>query len=260
MDSTQRPIQQLVELVARLRGADGCPWDRDQTLRSMRPYLLEEIYELLDAMEHDAGADGLEGELGDALFVLMMVTQIASDDGRLTIDSVCTRIVDKMIRRHPHVFGEDTTEDPGGIVAWEARKQRQGASRLSGVPRTLPALLRAHRQAEKAASIGFDWPTLGSVFEQIDEELAELHDAIRTGDELAIEHEVGDVLMTVANLARHLNAPPEAALRRANDRFASRFARLEALAEEEGITLNGSTDPATLHALWEQAKASETPC
>ena len=123
----------------------------------MRPYLLEEVYELLDAMEHDAGEDGLEGELGDTLFVILLIAQIAADDGRFTLDSMCQRIIDKMIQRHPHVFAEgDASEDPGGIAAWEARKDREGRSRLEGVPRTLPALLRAHRQGEKVAAVGFD--------------------------------------------------------------------------------------------------------
>ena len=253
-------MQQLVDLVARLRGAEGCPWDREQTLRSMRPYLLEEVYELLDAMEHDSGADGLEGELGDALFVVLMLAQIATDDGRLTLDSVCARIVKKMIARHPHVFGNDQTENPGGIVAWEARKQRSGTSRLSGVPRTLPALLRAHRQAEKAAAIGFDWTAVDDVLRKVEEEIAELRTAIAEGNDHEIEHEVGDVLLSVANLGRHLNAPPEAALRRANDRFASRFATLEQLAREDGIELDGSTDATTLNGLWERAKALEEEC
>ena len=253
-------MQQLVDLVARLRGPDGCPWDREQTLRSMRPYLLEEIYELLDAMEHDSGADGLEGELGDALFVILMLAQIATDEGRLTLDSVCTRIVAKMIDRHPHVFGHDQTENPGGIVAWEARKKRSGASRLDGVPQTLPALLRAHRQAEKAASVGFDWTAIDDVMRKVEEELAELRAAMAGGDEHAIEHEVGDVLLSVANLARHLNAPPEAALRRANDRFATRFATLERLAREDGVALDGSTNAETLNELWERAKAQEKSC
>ena len=253
-------MQQLVDLVARLRGSEGCPWDREQTLRSMRPYLLEEVYELLDAMEHDSGADGLEGELGDALFVILMLAQIATDDGRLTLDSVCRRIVAKMIARHPHVFEDDQTENPGSIVAWEARKQRSGTSRLSGVPRALPALLRAHRQAEKAASIGFDWIAIDDVFQKVEEELAELRAAVAAGDEHDIEHEVGDVLLSVANLGRHLNAPPEAALRRANDRFASRFATLERLAREGGVDLDGSTHAVTLNELWERAKALEKTC
>ena len=261
MSQNRPPLLELVEIVAHLRGPDGCPWDKDQTLQSMRPYLLEEVYELLDAMEHDAGEDGLEGELGDALFVLLMIAQIGADAGRLTLDSVAARIVAKMVKRHPHVFGDGADdENPGGIAAWEARKESTGRSRLAGVPRSLPALLRAHRQGEKAASVGFDWSQPEQVMEKVSEEIAELQEAILSGDRLAIEHELGDVLMSLASLGRHLDTPPEAALRRANDRFASRFAALERLAQEEGVPLTGSTNADVLDALWERAKQEESSC
>jgi MazG family protein len=261
MDRPQRQLLKLVDIVAQLRGPDGCPWDQEQTLLSMRPYLLEEVYELLEAMENDGGADGLEGELGDTLFVLLLLVQIATDAGRLTLDSVCSRIIEKMITRHPHVFGDDShDEEPGGIAAWEARKQVQGRSRLAGVPQSLPALLQAHRQSEKASAVGLDWSTSTLVFDKINEEIGELKEAIHSQDPVAIEHEVGDVLLSVANLARHLNAPPEAALRRANQRFAQRFAAVERMAEEEGVSLSCSTDERLLDALWERAKTMERTC
>jgi len=261
MNAKRPPLLELVEIVARLRGPDGCPWDQEQTLKSMRPYLLEEVYELLDAMERDGGEDGLEGELGDTLFVILLILQIASESRSLTLDSVAQRIIDKMVTRHPHVFSDGhTSENPGGIAAWEARKQRKGRSRLAGVPKSLPALLKAHRQGEKAAAIGFDWPNTDGVFEKINEELDELKEAMRSGEAAAIEHEMGDVLLSLASLARHLNTPPEASLRKANDRFARRFARLETLAEEDGISLSGSTDDAVLDALWERVKAEESGC
>ena len=261
MSQNRPPLLELVEIVASLRGPEGCPWDKAQTLQSMRPYLLEEVYELLDAMEHDAGEDGLEGELGDTIFVLLLITQIGADAGRLTLDSVAQRIISKMVKRHPHVFGDGADDaNPGGIAAWEARKQTNGRSRLSGVPRSLPALLRAHRQGEKAASIGFDWTEAAQVMDKVSEEIGELQEAIKSGDQAAIEHELGDVLMSLASLGRHLDTPPEAALRRANDRFASRFATLERLAKEDGVALTGSTDAAVLDALWERAKQEETSC
>jgi len=247
--------------VAQLRGPDGCPWDQEQTLLSMRPYLLEEVYELLEAMENDGGADGLEGELGDTLFVLLLLVQIATDAGRLTLESVSSRIIEKMITRHPHVFGDGPQdEDPGGIAAWEARKQTQGRSRLAGVPQSLPALLQAHRQGEKASAVGLDWSSSTQVFDKLNEEISELKEAIGTQDPAAIEHEVGDVLLSVANLARHLNVPPEAALRRANQRFAQRFAAVERMAGEEGVSLSCSTDERILDALWERAKTLERTC
>ena len=261
MQRQQRPLLTLIEIVAQLRGPEGCPWDKEQTLASMRPYLLEEVYELLDAMEHDAGEDGLEGELGDTLFVILLLTQIATDEGRLTLDSMCQRIVDKMITRHPHVFGDgDQSDDPGGIAAWEARKEKEGRSRLSGVPRSLPALLRAHRQGEKVAAVGFDWSNVSGVLAKLEEEIAELREAMERRDPHAIEHEYGDVLLAAANIGRHINAPAEAALRNANDRFASRFERLEVLAREQSLKLDGSTDEKQLNILWEQAKAEENEC
>jgi len=261
MSQPQRPLLTLVDIVAHLRGPEGCPWDKEQTLQSMRPYLLEEVYELLEAMEHDAGEDGLEGELGDTLFVLLLLTRIAEDEGRLTLDSVSQRIVDKMIVRHPHVFGDDKeSSDPGGIAAWEARKDKEGRSRLAGVPASLPALLRAHRQGEKVAAVGFDWANADGVFAKLEEEISELKEALQSGDSTAIEHEYGDVLLAAANLGRHINTPAEAALRNANDRFTARFERVEALAKEHGMKLNGSTTEESLNTLWEQAKAEEKEC
>lgn len=261
MTESRPPLQQLVEIVSTLRGPDGCPWDREQTLLTMRPYLLEEVYELLEAMEIDAGEDGLEGELGDVLFVVLLITQIGADAGRLTLDSVAQRIVEKMITRHPHVFHSGESEpDPGGIEAWESRKQRTGRSRLAGVPASLPGLLRAHRQGEKAAAAGFDWTQASEVLEKVEEEMAELRAAMDAGDRGEIEHELGDVLMSLASLGRHLEVPPEDALRGANNRFARRFARLEALAEEQGISLGGSVPATRLEALWECAKKEPGSC
>jgi len=261
MSRPQRPLLSLIDIVAHLRGPEGCPWDKEQTLQSMRPYLLEEVYELLDAMEHDAGEDGLEGELGDTLFVLLLLTRIAEDEGRLTLDSMCQRIVDKMITRHPHVFGDgEEGENPGGIAAWEARKSKEGRSRLAGVPRSLPALLRAHRQGEKVAAVGFDWSNADGVLAKVEEEIAELRQAIHDGNPSEIEHEYGDVLLATASLGRHLNTPAEAALRNANDRFTARFERLEVLAKEQGLALNGSTGEQDLNTLWEQVKAEEKEC
>jgi ATP diphosphatase len=227
----------------------------------MRPYLLEEVYEVLEALEPGAGDEGLQGELGDLLFVVLLIARIGEDAGRLTLANTVRGIVDKMEERHPHVFGDGADSDePGGIAAWEARKQRAGRSRLAGVPRTLPALLRTHRQGEKAAAVGFDWPDAAGVLNKIQEELAELVEAMATGDQSAIAHEYGDLLMATATLGRHLDTPPEATLRTANDRFADRFGRLELLASEAGVALSTETDPAVLDGLWEQAKRSESSC
>jgi MazG family protein len=249
-------LKSLVNIVARLRGPDGCPWDQAQDLRTMRPYLLEETYEVLDAMDGNA-EEGVSGEIGDLLFVVLLIARIAEDAGEGSLDAAVDSIVKKMIDRHPHVFGDGPdSPDPGGIGAWEARKQRNGRSRLDGVPRTLPALLRAHRQGEKASAVGFDWADPAGVLDKVREELAELEEALAGQEPDAIAHEFGDLLLSMANLGRHIAVPPEAALRTANDRFSTRFGRMEELAVERGLDLGPETDPDVLDALWERAKSS----
>jgi len=250
----------LVDIVAQLRGEEGCPWDNAQDLQTMRPYLLEETYEVLEAMEAGAESqgEGITGELGDLLFVILLLAQITHDQGHGGLEDVARKISEKMIRRHPHVFGSGSdSENPGGIGAWEARKQKEGRGRLDGVPRTLPALLRAHRQAEKAAATGFDWPDVQGVLAKVREEIDELEEALLDGSQAEIDHEFGDILLAMANLGRHIGAPPEASLRAANDRFSRRFGRLEEIASAEGLTLNEHTDPVALNGLWERVKAEE---
>jgi MazG family protein len=226
----------------------------------MRPYLLEETYEVLEAMESgsEQSSEGITEELGDLLFVVLLIARIAEDQGRGGLDQVAQGICEKMIRRHPHVFGDgEAGKDPGGIAAWEARKAEPGRSRLAGVPRSLPALLRAHRQAEKAAAVGFDWKDASGPLAKIREELGELEAALESGESAAIAHEYGDLLMAAANLGRHIGTPPEATLRTANDRFSRRFARLEEMAEDGGLRLHADTDLGALDTLWERVKAEE---
>ena len=282
-------LLELVDIVVRLREPEGCPWDRAQDVATMRPYLLEEAHEVLDAMDALSGPDSapkqvqtLREELGDLLFVVALVARIAQERGWFSLDDAARGIGMKMVVRHPHVFGDDARHRaeaeggaPGSIAAWEARKARQGGedgrprSRLAGVPGSLPSLLRAHRQGEKAAAAGFDWPDRQAVLAKVHEELAELEEALalhppatssrtaETGMPAAhptVEHELGDLLMAVAELGRHIGAPPEAALRRANDRFRRRFEEVERLAWQNGNVLS-ELDDAQLDALWEQAKA-----
>lgn len=253
-------LQQLVEIVAQLRGPKGCPWDRQQTHRSMRPYLLEEVYEVLDALDQEAPDTVLEEELGDLLFVVLLLCQIGDDQKQLSLESVAARIADKMVTRHPHVFDPAQHSGSGGggtLADWESRKAARNAriGRLGGVPRTLPALLRAHRQAEKASAVGFDWPDHEGVFDKIHEEIAELREALAAHDPRQIEAEYGDLLLSVANLGRHIGASPEEALRGANDRFRDRFSCVEDLARERSIALEAA-DAQTLDSLWEEAKRS----
>jgi len=279
-------LADLLTIVTRLQGPEGCPWDSAQDLATMRPYLLEEVYELLAAMDAVAAGDAdgatretLKEELGDLLFVVILLARICESQGWFSLDDAADAIATKMVVRHPHVFpasrGDDETHTaPGSIAAWEARKARRSntdgspRSRLAGVPRTLPALLRAHRQGEKAAAAGFDWPDHHAVLDKVHEELAELLEALslhppHPGDRVdatgmpaahpAVEHELGDLLMAVANLGRHVGAPPEAALRRADDRFQARFEAVERLAWDSGLDLH-TLDDDTLDALWEEAK------
>jgi len=257
LGSPLEAFRQLVAIVARLRGEQGCPWDRAQTSQSLRPYLLEEVYEVLEAL--DAGDDAsLRKELGDVLFQLALLTRIAEERGAFTMDDVIERINDKMVTRHPHVFdpAHQSEQDEGSIAAWEARKAKErsaDSSALDGVPTHLPALLRAHRVAEKASAVGFDWPDAAGVREKLTEELGELDQALASGDADAIGEELGDVLFTLVNLGRHLPHSAEDALRTATSRFESRFRRFEQALRQQGLA-SDALDPVALDALWRAVK------
>lgn len=239
----------LAAIVAQLRGPDGCPWDKAQDPATMRPYLLEETYEVLDAIESGDPAK-LREELGDLLFNVVMLAQMAQDAGQFAVSDVPAAIARKMVERHPHVFG---AAEGGSLADWEQRKAVPDRGRLDGVPRTLPALLRAHRQGEKAAAVGFDWDDAAGVLRKVREEIEELE---AETDPVRVEEELGDLLMAVASLGRKLGAPPESALQNANDRFRSRFRLMERFAAERGQELS-SMDAAALDALWEEAKRAE---
>lgn len=250
-------FEQLIAIVARLRGEGGCPWDQAQTPSTIRPYVLEEAYEVLDAIDRDDPAD-LRKELGDLMFQVVLLSQMATEAGWFGMDEVLGDINDKMIRRHPHVFdpAHASTGEEGQIVAWEARKAKErgaGASALDGVPQALPALLRAHRISEKAGRVGFDWPNAAGVRKKVDEELAELDEAMVEGNPDAITEELGDLLFTLVNLGRHLPVGAEEALRAATTKFAGRFQRLEQSLADEGRTVH-DTDPDALEARWRALK------
>ena len=250
----------LVNIVRTLRSDEGCPWDRAQTYDSVRPYILEETYEVLDAIEHK-DPSGISKELGDLLFQVLLLAQIAEDQGDFCIEDVIQQIADKMVSRHPHVFDPQHTpeEDEGGIAAWEARKQKErgdSTSVLDGVPKTLPALLRAHRMTEKASRVGFDWPNIDGVRAKIDEELAELEEALASGDQAAISDEYGDLLFTLVNLGRFLPAAPESSLHSATNRFERRFRYVETQLQEQNTPLF-SAPLEELEVLWNQAKEAE---
>jgi MazG family protein len=249
-------FDELVGVVARLRGEGGCPWDRAQTPASFRPYVLEEAYELAEAIDRGDPAEQRK-ELGDVLFQVVMLAQMASEAGSFTVEEVARGVADKMVRRHPHVFdaAHVSTRDEGEISAWEARKAREraGGSALDGVPDALPALLRAHRVSEKAATVGFDWPDVPSVRAKVDEELAELDAAVASGDPEAIGEELGDLLFALVNLGRHLPVGAEDALRTATRKFERRFRAVEARVAALGLRVD-ELPPAELEAHWQQVK------
>ena len=253
-------LKHLVQVIAKLRSPEGCPWDRAQTLQSMRSYLIEETYEVLEAIglsdDDPVRPALLTEELGDLLFNVLMLIQIASDAGDTSLQQVVARITDKMITRHPHVFGPDGQDAAGGsLEAWEAIKARRKTrkSRLDGIPQALPALLRAHRQGEKAGLVGFDWSHHDGVFAKMHEEEAELREALAGGSPERIASEYGDLLMATASLGRHIGASPEDALQDANARFRARFAEMEAIARQRGEDL-AELDDEALDGLWETAK------
>jgi len=247
----------LVEIMARLRGPDGCPWDREQTLQTLRQYVLEEAYEVVDAIDRDAPAELCE-ELGDLLLQIVFQAQLAGEAGRFTVGDVARAIVGKLVRRHPHVFADTVVRDAADVVRnWQLLKDAEHAADPDDlaalVPRAVPALPRAQKLAGKLARRGFDWPDAVAVLDKLEEEVRELRAAVEAGlrDEMA--HELGDVLLAAACLARRLDVPAEIALHDATGRLLERVRHVEAQAARLG---RPTTDlsPAELDRLWQNAK------
>jgi MazG family protein len=252
-------FDELVRIMATLRGPQGCPWDREQTLASLRPFLLEETYEALEALDR-GDLDSLREELGDLLFEIVFLARIAEEGGHFSVADAAADVGAKLVRRHPHVFGDHarlkTAEEVRG--KWEemkaaergkgAREAEGGKTLLGGVPRTLPGLLRAYEYGSRAAAVGFDWVRAADVIDKIEEEVRELRDALSKSaraDEAErarrVEEEMGDLLFAIANLSRKLGVEPEAALRRANDKFQARFTALESRVVSRGERLQGKS-------------------
>lgn len=253
-------LPRLRAIMARLRDpATGCPWDLEQNFASIAPYTIEEAYEVADAIDRQDWPE-LQGELGDLLFQSVFHAQMAAEAGHFDLDDVIRSISDKMVARHPHVFGtESRDKSPEQQTAdWEALKARErGKARvLDGVALGLPALMRAVKLQKRAARVGFDWPSTDQVVAKIAEEAAELVEARDTLSHAEVTEEFGDLLFVMANLARHLNVDPEAALRAANAKFTRRFQRIEDWLAEAGRTPDQS-DLAEMDALWDRAKAEE---
>lgn len=258
-------LRDLVEIMDRLLAPDGCPWDREQTLETLRPYLIEESYEVLEALDH-GDPDAHRDELGDVLFQIVFQSALRAREGRFGIDDVCLSVARKMTVRHPHVFGDaqvggsaDVVRNWGEIKAQELAKAGKKRRTLDGVPAAMPSLLRAQRLGEKAAGVGFDWPDVQGVRDKLDEELGELDAAMAAAapdsaeSRAAVEHELGDVLFTLTRLAAKLGLSPEDALRSAIGRFTGRFNAMEDRIEGAGRAVRDlSLDEMNEH--WEAVK------
>lgn len=262
MSRASDALERLLAIMHRLRAPGGCPWDREQTLASLRPYVLEETYEVLEAI--DAGdVDGHREELGDLLLQIVFQAELRQEAGAFTFADVADAISDKLVSRHPHVFGDAQVKDAEAVlVQWaalkreEKRKKGGGKSVLEGVPREMPALARADRLTEKASRIGFDWPDAAGARAKVAEEIGELDAAIAAGDRAEVEHELGDALFALANLARKLGVAPEEALRGTLRRFTTRFTHVETELERRGVPHGGAT-LAEMDRLWDDAKKLE---
>jgi len=252
-------FQKLVDIMTQLRSEDGCPWDRVQTSETLKPYLIEETYELIEAIdEKDPGK--IKEELGDLLLQIVFHAQIAKDQEEFDINDVIEGISSKMVSRHPHVFGDAEFETPEDVTKqWQDRKKEEGKFResaLEGVPKNLPSLLRAHRLQSRAARVGFDWEKVEDVFGKLDEELKEFRVAIANKDKTEIEDELGDIFFVLVNISRFVGVNAEEALRKTISKFISRFRYIEMKAAGRGCQLS-EMPLDELDALWNEAKLGE---
>ena len=258
MDEAAQEFAKLLEIMGTLRSPGGCPWDREQTLQSLRQYTVEETYEVVDAIDREDW-DGLAEELGDLQLQIVFQSEIACNQGLFDITRVLRGINDKLIRRHPHVFGNETLETAGAVTEkWEEIKAREKPrarrdGRLADVPRAQPAMLEARQIGVRAARAGFDWQSFDALGDKLDEEFSELDEAIRSGERERIEDEVGDLLFMAVNIARFATADPELALKRANAKFRDRFGKMEHALEARGQEMEDCTLE-ELEALWQHAK------
>jgi MazG family protein len=256
----RRTFDELVQLMTRLRAPGGCPWDRKQTLPDLKPFVIEESYEVVDAIDQGDRA-ALAEELGDLLLQAVFIAEITREEGTFDIYDAITAIHDKLVRRHPHVFGDVVAGDAEQVlVNWEKLKQderkAENKSVLSGVPHAMPALLKASRLTEKAARVGFDWRRTDDVFDKLDEEIGELREAVASGDAQNIHDEIGDLLFTIGNIARKVNVNPEEALQSTNRKFMRRFEHMEARVREREQNLD-QLELEEMDRLWDDAKAAE---
>jgi len=251
-------FDKLVALMARLRGPDGCPWDRKQNTDSLKPFLIEECYEVIDALD-EGDPTKVREELGDLLFQIIFHARIAEENNEFTIRDVIETNVEKMVRRHPHVFGDQKlTTDKEVLANWEEIKKKekgyeQRKSILEGVPRSMPSLIRAHQLQQRAARVGFDWNKLDEALPKLDEEVGEFKESLKSGDASKIEEELGDIFFMLVNISRFLDVDPEEALRKTIGKFIRRFRYIEENAADAGKSLNDmSLDE--MEKLWQESK------
>jgi nucleoside triphosphate diphosphatase len=246
----------LLEIMAALRGEKGCPWDKEQTRESLKPFIVEEAYEVLEAIDEKDPA-AIREELGDLLFQIVFQCQVAKEKGEFDIADVIEKIGSKMIARHPHVFGEaDYKTSAEVLVHWEAQKKKEGKMResiLEGIPKTLPSLLRAHRIQDRASRVGFDWEKVDDVLTKLEEELGEFRAALQGKNQAEIEDELGDIFFVLVNISRFVGINPEDALRKTISKFISRFRYIEMAAANRGKNLSDMT-LAEMDAIWDEAK------
>ncbi|MEN1966454.1 nucleoside triphosphate pyrophosphohydrolase [Lentibacillus sp. N15] len=260
-ESLHHTFARLREVMAQLRGPNGCPWDKKQTHESLRQYAVEEVYELIDAID-DQDDEGVIEELGDILLQVMLHSQIGEDAGYFSVDDVIQSITDKMIHRHPHIFADKVVETVADVNRnWDLLKQEekgkeQRQSVLDGVPKRLPALFRAYQLQKKAGKVGFQWETVDEVWEKLNEEIAEVREAVKQADLVEIEKELGDVLFVLANISRYYKVNPEIALNRTNQKFISRFAFIEKRLAEQKKDIQ-EAGLAEMDHYWNQAKGNE---
>jgi len=271
MPTTGERFERTVAIMARLRGPGGCPWDREQTFDSIKPYTVEEAYEVLEAIDNRDWAE-LPGELGDLLLQVLFYSQMANEEGRFSIDDVLERLSDKLVNRHPHVFGDVRADTSSDVLRnWDAIKKKEKlekesanlasentASLLAGVSSAMPALLEAQKLSSRASKVGFDWPDIGGLFEKLQEEIQELREELGPAERKTarVEEEVGDLFFVLVNLARHLSVDPESALKKTNRKFRRRFQWMEQQLRAGGKSPEQAT-LAELESQWQHAKKSE---
>ena len=251
-------FEELVALMMKLRAPGGCPWDREQTLETLRPFVIEEAYEVVEAID-SGNRDSLREELGDLLLQSVFIAEVAREEGTFDIGDVIGSIHHKLVRRHPHVFADFVAKDADAVLSnWEKLKSREREAKdqgvLSGVPVSLPALLKAHRLTEKAARVGFDWEKTSEIFDKIEEEVTELREAVERGERSHIEDELGDLLFALVNIARRMGIDSENALQQTNRKFTRRFEHIESSLRQKGRTVD-SASLAEMDELWNEAKA-----